>query len=305
MAVSLKAEGVQVVTPAAQSVSVAGKSQAYVTWDVRVNEDAQRVDLTAEAVSGSYTDASKPALGTLPEQGLPVYSYSAVETVGTSGMLTSANSATEGIQLPTTQNFSDAHLSIDVSPSLAASMKDSLTYLKDYPYMCMEQTISSFLPNVLTTRALKLAKISNRGLQADLDAQVSAAMQRITSKQQADGGWNWWDGPESDPQTSAYVVLGLLEAKDAGYTVPQTVLTSGIQYVKLNLPNLYENAATWQYNRFAFMSYVLARGGALQAGQTNFIYEHRSALSLYGEAYLAQAIQLLDAKDTRLELAQV
>ncbi len=162
--VNLDAQGVELITPAAQSVDVAAKGQSYVTWDLNVNADAQRVDLTAQAVSGAFQDSSKPALGTLSGQGIPVYTYSAVETVGTSGMLTSANSATEGIQLPTTYNYSNAQLSIDVSPSLAASMQDSLTYLKDYPYLCMEQTISSFLPNVVTMRALKLAGLLERNL---------------------------------------------------------------------------------------------------------------------------------------------
>ncbi len=297
--VSLDAQGVELITPAAQSVDVAAKSQSYVTWDLNVNENAQRVDLTAQAVSGSFTDSSKPPLGTLSGQGIPVYTYSALETVGTSGMLTSANSATEGIQLPTTYNYSNAQLSIDVSPSLAASMQESLTYLKDYPYMCMEQTISSFLPNVVTTRALKLAGLSNPILQTNLDQQVSSALQKIYARQMPDGGWNWWDGPTSDPQTSAYVVLGLMEAKDSGYPVSQDVLDNGVKYLNENLPNLYDNAATWQYNRYAFMLYVLARGNVLQAGQTNFIYDHRSSLDLYGKAYLAQAIYMLDPKDTR------
>ncbi len=297
--VTIDAQGVELITSAAQSVEVAAKSQAYVTWDLNINENAQRVDLTAQAVSGSYTDSSKPALGTLSGQGIPVYTYSAVETVGTSGMLTAANSATEGIQLPTTYNYSNAQLTIDVSPSLAASMQDSLSYLRDYPYMCMEQTISSFLPNVVTTRALKLAGISNSTLQTNLDQQVSSALQKIYAKQKADGGWNWWDGPDSDAQMSAYVVLGLLEAKDADYPVSQDVLDNGIKYLNENLPNLYQNASTWQYNRYAFMIYVLARGNVLQAGQTNFIYEQRASLDLYGKSYLAQAMYMLDAKDTR------
>ncbi len=298
--VSLDAQGVELITPAAQSVDVAAKSQSYVTWDLNINEDAQRVDLTAQAVSGSFTDSSKPPLGTLSNQGIPVYTYSALETVGTSGMLTSANSATEGIQLPTTYNYSNAQLSIDVSPSLAASMQDSLTYLKDYPYYCMEQTVSSFLPNVVTTRALKLAGLTNATLQTNLDQQVSSALQKIYAKQLPDGGWNWWDGATSDPQTSAYVVLGLMEAKDSGYPVSQDVLDNGIKYLNENPPNLYQNAATWQYNRYAFMIYVLARGNVLQAGQTNFIYDHRSSLDLYGKAYLAQAMYMLNPKDTRV-----
>ena len=297
--VSLDEQGVELITPAAQSVDVAAKSQSYVTWDVNINEDAQRVDLTAQAVSGSFTDSSKPPLGTLSNQGIPVYTYSALETVGTSGMLTDANSVTEGIQLPTTYTYSNAQLSIDVSPSLAASMQDSLTFLKDYPYYCMEQTVSSFLPNVVTTRALKLAGITDATLQTNLDQQVNSALQKIYAKQLPDGGWNWWDGPTSDPQTSAYVLLGLMEAKDSGYPVSQDVLDNGTKYLNENLPNLYDNAATWQYNRYAFMLYVLARGNVLQAGQTNFIYDNRSSLDLYGKAYLAQAIYMLDPKDTR------
>ncbi len=125
--VYLDAQGVQLITPAAQSVNVAAKGQAYVTWDLNVNADAQRVDLTAQAVSGSFQDSSKPALGTLSGQGIPVYTYSAVETVGTSGMLTSANSATEAIQLPTTYNYSEraaVHRSIALAGCFDAGQPD-------------------------------------------------------------------------------------------------------------------------------------------------------------------------------------
>ena len=298
--VSLDAQGVDLITPSAQTVNVVAKSQAYVTWDLNVNPNVQRVDLTASAVSGPYIDSTKPELGTLSGQGIPVYTYTATEPVGASGIITSADSVTESILLPSAHDYTDANVSVQVSPSLAASMQDSLTYLKDYPYYCMEQTISSFLPNVVTNRALKHAGISNPSLQSNLDAQVNSALQRIYAKQLSDGGWNWWDGSTSDPQTSAYVVLGLLEAKDSGYPVSDDVLNNGIDYLNKNLPDLYHNAATWQYNRYAFMTYVLARGNKLQAEQTDFIYQNRTSLSLYGEAYLAQAMFMLDQKDTRI-----
>ncbi len=255
--------------------------------------------MTATAVSEQYTDASKPAAGTLSEQGIPVFNFTATEIVGTSGMISSANSFMENIQLPTTLNFTDANLSIEVSPSLAASMQSGLTYLEDYPYLCMEQTISRFLPNVITMRALQTAGMPTP-LQADVDAQVNAALQRIYAKQKYDGGWNWWDGELSDPQTSAYVVYGLLEAKESGYPISETVLNNGISYLKDNLPDLRRNDASWQYNRHAFMLYVLARANELGAGQTNFIFEQRASLDLYGEAYLAQAMYLLDPEDSRI-----
>jgi len=298
--VSLDAKGVELKSPAAQSIDVAAGRQMYVSWDLTVQSGVKRVDFTASAVSGQYQDASKPALGTLSDQGIPVYNYVATETVGTSGMLQNANSATEAIQLPQTMNFTDAQLSIEVSPSLAASMQSGLTFLEDYPYLCMEQTVSRFLPNVITARALKNAHIGSTALQSRLDAQVNAALQRIYAKQHYDGGWNWWDGERSDPQTSAYVVYGLIEARDSGYAVSESALVNGIHYLTQNVPSLKRNDATWQYNRTAFMLYVLARADELRASQVNFIYEHRTSLGLYGKAYLAQAMYMLDAQDERV-----
>jgi len=189
--VSLDAQGVELKSNAAQTIEVKGKQQAYITWDVTVKDNIQRVDMIATAISGGFTDASKPALGTLPNQGIPVFNFTARETVGTSGMIASADSVTESIQLPTSLNFTDANLSIEMSPSLAASMSSGLTYLEDYPYLCMEQTVSRFLPNVITARALKAADIPSP-LQSNVDAQVNIALQKIYAKQLVDGGWNWW-----------------------------------------------------------------------------------------------------------------
>ena len=163
--VSLDAKGVDLLSAAAQDVEVPAGGQKNVKWEATVQGGVKRVDFTASAVSGAYSDASKPALGTLSDQGIPVYNYVTTETVGTSGMLQTANSATEAIQLPKSLNFTDAKLSVEVSPSLAASMQSGLTYLDDYPYLCMEQTVSRFLPNVITSRALKDAGIASTALQ--------------------------------------------------------------------------------------------------------------------------------------------
>lgn len=296
---SLNAEGIQINSENQQNILVQAKGQSFVAWDVTVNPDATRVDLTATAQSGAFSDASKPPLGTLPNQGIPVLKFVVQESVGTSGMLTSANSITESIQLPTSYNFTDANLKIELSPSLAASMQSSLSYLADYEYLCMEQTISRILPNVITKRALKAAEI-NLPISAYLDTQVSAALQRIYAKQGSDGGWNWWDGAESDPYTSAYVIYGLIETQESGYEISAEVLQRGITYLKSNHPTLQRNEASWKFNRQAFILYALARADALDSGATNMIFEYRDRLDLYGKAYLAQALHLLDAEDSRI-----
>jgi alpha-2-macroglobulin len=191
-------------------------------------------------------------------------------------------------------------LSVALSPSLAASLQDGLTYLEEYPYSCMEQTSSRLLANGLTNRILAASGRSDATLQADLDRQVNSALQHIYSKQNYDGGWGWWNS-ESDLLTSTYVTYGLIETREAGYAVSDTVLANALQYLKGNLSVLDEEAASWQYNRQAFLVYVLRRGGEPVPGGISVLYDSREKLGLYGEAYLIQAIVLQDPTDSRID----
>ncbi len=298
--VSLDAAGVVLKSPQEQNIEVPAQQQAYLFWEVEVLNTADRVDMTVHATSGTERDSSKPALGTLSNQGIPVYRYTVQETVGTSGMLDSANSVTEGIRLPQTLEYEDAELSVDIAPSLAASMTEGLSYLRDYPYLCMEQTVSRFLPNVIVSRALEERGLSMTTEKRILDAQVSAALQRIYSKQHADGGWAWWDSGMSDPYLSAYVVYGLIEAQKSGYDISASTLEDGLSYLSAHMPDLSKNPSTWQANRYAFMVYTLASGDRGSSTYAATLYKRRDLLSLYGKAYLLQAIHLEDPEDSRV-----
>jgi len=65
--VGLNAEGVTLQSAATQEVQIPDGQQAYVTWDVMVDADAERVDLIFGAQGGGYSDASRPTLATLDE----------------------------------------------------------------------------------------------------------------------------------------------------------------------------------------------------------------------------------------------
>lgn len=298
--VSLDAAGVEFQSENAQTIQVSAGGQAVVYWKVTVPAKVKRVDLTAKAVSGDLQDSSKPVLGTLAGQGIPVYTYSVKETVGTSGILDSEGSITESVQLPSSLKLEDASLDVEIAPSLAASMKNGLSYLSDYPYLCLEQTVSRFLPNVVSARALKLAGQPPLTLQKDLDEQVSSALQRIYAKQNYDGGWAWWDSTESDAYTTAYVVYGLQEAQAASYSVDTNALERSQTFL-IELPVLDTKEPDWQYNRRAFILYVLARAGKLPEGQANLLFEYRTRLQIYGKAYLAQALHLTNPENPQIK----
>jgi len=299
--VSLGAEGVELITDGTQQVEISAGGQVYVTWQAAVHQDVERVDLIFSAVGGGYTDASRPTLATLEGGGIPVYRYEAPETVGTSGMLSEEGALTEGINLPEEFGNLSGELTVQIEPSLVAGMADGLDYLEHYPYECVEQTISRFLPNVLTSSAMQASGRSDAELQVNLDTQVSTALQRLYNWQNPDGGWGWWSDQESDDLTTAYVVLGLAEAERAGYSISPYVMEQAISFLSGHLLRLRALDPEYVLNRQAFMLFVLARAGSPQVSRTVQLYDLRQSLSLYGRAYLAQTLHMIDLDDPRLD----
>ncbi|MCB8921737.1 MAG: Ig-like domain-containing protein [Ardenticatenaceae bacterium] len=300
--VTLQAEGVTLHNPDTQVIEIPARQQGVVYWNVVVN-DVERVDFVFSVNAGEYSDASRPTLGTLEGQGIPVYKYEVPETVGTSGQLLDGGAVVESIALPIFPDYtpSNGTLTIEMAPSLVAAMADGLDYLEHYEYECTEQVVSRFLPNVLTTNALRAAGISNPTLERNLQAQVNIALQKLYSRQRADGGWPWWDGERTNTLVSAYVVQALVEARAAGYDVDNGVITRGTRYLRTNLPNVDELNGRYKNNRQAYLLYVLARAGELAPGEISRLYQIRENLDLYARAYLAQAIMLMDDADPRLE----
>ena len=304
--VSLAAEGLSLLGQADQQLDIPARRQAYVSWEAVVKADAERVDLVFSAESGEYNDASRPPAGTLDGQGIPVYHYEVPETVGTSGQMLVGGSQVEAISLPTSFDVTQGDLTIQIAPSLAAGMTDGLQYLESYPYECVEQTISRFLPNVITTRALKSAGLSDPQLESGLETEVNAALQRLYNWQNPDGGWSWWSNRtdvvrKSDPQTSAYAVLGMVEAKEAGYAVSEPALAHADSYLRLQVRDLPKLAPASDLNRQAFILYVLARAGSPQVSNSVQLFDQRQAMALYARAFLAQTLYLIDPGDPRVK----
>ncbi len=228
--VGLQTEGLTVTDALTQSVTIAARSETKVTWQTTV-QDVAAVDLVFRAVSEQYSDASKPRLASGPDGTLPVYRYSAPEVVGTGGQLLTAEARTEVVALPPRLDASQGELTVQLDPSLAAGMRDGLDYLEHFPHECTEQTVSRFLPNVLTARAMQQLGIRDSELEQRLPTLVNTGLQRLASQQNGDGGWGWWPQRESNPHVSAYVVFGLLRAREAGYEVRADMLTRGMDYL--------------------------------------------------------------------------
>jgi hypothetical protein len=271
---------------------VAAGGRLKVEYQVGV-EVAQTAQLTMTAIGEDYRDSLTFEL--------PVFRESTPETVATSGILSEADTRTEAIELPDVYDPTQGDLTVSIDGSLAAGMQDGLDYLEHYPYECTEQTISRFLPNVVTYQAYQSLKLENPELAEKLPGLVSIGRQRLYKHQHVDGGWGWWVDDDSNPMLTAYVLQALIEAQRAGFSVNKEFLKTGFDYLETNLTAPKNIRTSWQANQQAFMLYVMAEGEVGDLGRSIALFDNRDKLDIFGKAYLAMAIHLLDAKAKQLE----
>ena len=263
--------------------------------------------ITATAKTAVDTDAV--------EVPLPVLPFGIHRETGTAGSIVGAGEAATVVTVPDGANPLARTVSIALAPSLAGAMLGALDFLTAYPYGCTEQTLSSFLPNLLVTRALTDLKLAPTERLSALDRQVSSGLQRLYDYQHDDGGWGWWKSDGNHPFMTAYALWGLDEARRAGVKVQEYRISNGARA----LARLYADYPRVAPDLKVYEAYVLQRAAASDAvirwytDGTAHQYSHAAAreevwdargrMSAYGRALL---LLLMDeAKDARgNELAQ-
>jgi uncharacterized protein YfaS (alpha-2-macroglobulin family) len=278
--VSLEVAGLQVLWGAAKEVEVLSRGEVRVDWRVRALP-VDKATLTAKALTDEESDALEVALPINPP-GLKM-------SVAKGGAVAAGQSTTFDLEFPAKARGGSRLLAVRLSPSIAGSLFGALEYLTTFPYGCVEQTMSSFLPNIIVTRA-----VTELGLKTNLDAagvqqKIRAGIDRLNNFQHEDGGWGWWESDESNPFMTAYVVAGLKQARDAGAQVDASRIDRGAQWVRKALA---DNTSLNPDLR-AYMAYSLSEAAAI-----NPVYDQRAKLSPYGLAILGLAME--NAKDARV-----
>lgn len=292
--VSLEAGGLTFVGSATeQTVVVAAGGRQLVQWEVTV-DDVQFADLTFRAAGGDYRDTTRPAFGVGPDRLIPVYRYSARDIVGTAGVLDEAGRRVEAILLPPQMDTRLGRLQVQLSPSLAAALTGALESVaaSEFRPSCAHAVIDHLLPNVATARALRALHLEDATLEAELSTRVAEGIQTVESLQQANGGWGWCDSAETDEFLTAYVLIGLVKAQEAGFLVNEMTLRRGLDYLHGRIQNPSRLRERFDVNRQAFFLYVLAEAGRNNQAQLDaLVGEHRHLLDAYAKALLALAYE--------------
>lgn len=258
---------------------------------------------TAVVTASAQTDTDTDAV----ELPIPVLPYGVRRDAGLSGTLLTDGTHELEVAIPAGSNPAARVVSVSLAPSMAGSLLGALDFLTSFPYGCTEQTLSSFLPNVLVTRTLTQLQLLPTERLSLLDRQVAAGLRRLADYQHDDGGWGWWKTDDNHPFMTAYALFGLVEARRAGYQVDDDRVQNGA----FALAAMYAGNPNATPDLKAYLAYVLALAAPDGAGLGDYRHEAaldelwaaRTRMSSYGRALLLLALD--GRKDARgNELAQ-
>ncbi len=125
-----------------------------------------------------------------------------------------------------------------IKGSLTLSLNDwsrimpGLNYLMRYPYGCIEQISSSVIPLVSLRSLIESGVISELPRQK-VDDFLKNGLDKILGAQQLTGGFSYWPGQlETSVWGSTYATFALINAKNAGMTIPEANLNLAAKFLK-------------------------------------------------------------------------
>lgn len=163
------------------------------------------------------------------------------------------------VKLPVEREVFDAFAERDISLSYLPTglAKGLWFYLKDYPYQCSEQITSMTWPYLYPNLVREL-KINADLAKEKIDATISILQSRV----RPDGSIGFWTNESrSELYLTNYCTLFLIDARDHGYYVSDTLYNSCIKGLT-NVANRNETDTYTMMNR-SFACYLLARSGTI------------------------------------------
>lgn len=227
----------------------------------------KRVDFWVKAADypagGKATLTAKAVVRDFDSDGIQkeiqVHPYGIVKTVSESISLRHSTGSFS-IKLPDDAREKPHSLQISYTSGVIPAVTETLPYLIRYPYGCVEQTLSTFVP---LQQAKKISEKLNINLPVDestVTEYTDKGLNRLYGYQHKDGGWGWWQNDETNPYMTAYTVDGLLDAKAAGVKVRKYVLKRGQSRLQKFLNEETDNDSYFNTEETRiYQSYVYSR----------------------------------------------
>jgi uncharacterized protein YfaS (alpha-2-macroglobulin family) len=236
---------------------------------------------------------------------MPVRSPFPVVTLSGSGFFQSGDVK---IDLQPIQNFEGpVKGSLVLADTPFVDLTRAVNFLANYPYGCLEQTLSAAWPFLVLPDAI--AEIDPLLVRSDtVRRKTDYALRRLQSMQLYDGSFAKWPGGNTPYNWgSVYAAHFLVEARKSGVDYPEEMLTKAVAWLKsfmASLPSvtLSDSNETRKFlekddmTTKAYAAYDLTLYGEKPLGWLHYLKENEESLWASGRIWLAGAYSLIDGR---------
>ncbi|MBN1897941.1 MAG: hypothetical protein JW827_04120 [Spirochaetes bacterium] len=285
----LNVGGVNLTTKVNQTRKIRSGDDHRFDWKITADKAG-----TAEFLLKSLTDEESDAM----KLTIPVLAHGIRRNIVKSDIIKKdKETRTETISLPQTAIMEATEMDLLASASLASAMLDSLEYLIGYPYGCVEQTMSRFLPDVIVAGSIQKLGLKKPEILKQLPDMVDKGLKLLYEMQHGDGGWGWWTNDGTHPYMTAYVMYGLSLSRLTDFKVEDHVYNNG----KNALLALFKKEKPG--NQKAYMAYSISYLPEPDKKGILALYnESKTNLTTYGQALLAMALINIKEKKKAVQL---
>ena len=253
------------------------------SWNTTTAADAL---FTFSADLGSERDAF--------EIGIPVLLPTIKSTQAT--FASTEDQALEALQLPGNIIPQLGSFEAQLSSTALVGLDGAAQYLFTYPYGCLEQRTSRIRPLIAGDALLDMFDLTV--LDGNREDYINDWIGILRSYWNGNGFSLWPGYYQTNHYVSAYVVLAMAEARDAGYAIPEDLRQKATDALARHVRNSneqpdYFGQRTWNDTR-AFMLYALARHGIYLDQETfaliNNTLTGTQAISIDGQSHLLRTL---------------
>ncbi|MGB7062284.1 MAG: alpha-2-macroglobulin family protein, partial [Candidatus Zixiibacteriota bacterium] len=283
--VGLSVDGaVTILSPEEQTVDVPSKRERLVKFSCQAADEMGALHFRL--------DASGLGSVTRHDVDIPLRPASPLVTEVGAGRID--DDGEESFQIEKNWIKGTTELQISLSPFALVSFGHSLRFLLTYPHGCIEQTTSRVFPLLYFS---DIARVAEPSLFKDRSSDyfIQEGITKLRSMQMADGAFAYWPGTSRESEWgSIYATHFLVEARKAGYQVPDRVTEKAARHLKKMLKAKPDSRTrTYQLERQAYAAYALALMGEPEKSSMNYIRQAElKNMSTWAQTLLAGAFAL-------------
>lgn len=204
--VGMEFDSGEVKEPKTGSLTINAKGLQKVSWEIIPQKENPKAKFTFVATPKDNTQVEDKVAVEIP---IIEYGFSQQSS------LAGYDNTDFPIKLSPGADRQKSTITLSLAPSIVGSLFPAMKYLIYYPYGCVEQVTSTFVPAVIAKENFDLFKDYLGDI--DLDTVINASIKKLSNMQNSDGSFSWWNRLKTNSFVTAYVIEYVSRAKALGF----------------------------------------------------------------------------------------